>query len=230
MARTPRIVSADKRAVGSDRPVDPRTVASLDVIDLSSITTGEWDRVELTGALPADFDEPLLLTEVTLRGANLVGARLHGSRWVDVVVEGSDLSAADFYDSSFTRVSVTDARLSGAQLSQMRLRDVRFVDCRLDDVNLAMSVAERVRFERCRMAGADLRAARCEGIAWWDCDLTDAEVSQIRVDRAQLHGSTIQGLRGAADLAPLHIDADQFVAFAEHLLAAKGIVVEGRID
>ena len=227
-AARPNARSAARSATSSDRPLLPRVATDLEVVDLSTITTGEWDRVELVGTLPDSFDEPLLLTEVRLNGASLVGARLEGSRLVDVVLTACDLSGVDLLEGSFTRVDIADCRLSGAQLAQTRLRDVRFVDCRLDGSNLAMMVAERVRFERCRMQAADFRAAKYEGVAWWDCDLTDAEFGQVKVSRAQLHGSTIDGLRGATALAPITIDHDQFPAFAAHLLASMGVVVGER--
>lgn len=218
------------RSASSDRPLPPRVATDLEVVDLSTITTGEWDHVELIGSLPDSFDEPLLLTEVRLNGASLVGGRLQGSRLVDVFVTACDLSGVDLLESSFTRVEVVDCRLSGAQLAQARLRDVRVVDSRLDGSNLAMMAAERVRFERCRMQAADVRAAKFEGVAWWDCDLTDAEFGQVKVNRAQLHGSTIDGLRGAAALTPITIDSDQFPVFAAHLLASIGVVVGERDD
>lgn len=202
----------------------------MEVVDLATIGTGEWDQVELVGELPADFDEPLLLTAVRINNASMVGARLAGSRLVDVTVSASDFSGADLEGASLTRVELSDVRLSGAQLAQARWRDGRLVDCRLETANLAMSVGERVRFERCRLEDADLRAASFEGVAWWDCDLTNAEVSQIKVARAQLHGSIIDGLRGATALAPIAIDAQQSPAFAELLLAASGIVVGDRED
>jgi hypothetical protein len=219
-----------RTAPSSDRPLPPRVATDLEVVDLATIATGEWDHVELVGTLPDAFDEPLLFTEVRLNGASLVGGRLEGSRLVDVFVTACDLSGVDLLESSLTRVDIADCRLSGAQLAQTRLRDVRFVDSRLDGSNLAMMVAERVRFERCRMQAADFRAAKFEGVAWWDCDLSDTEFSQVQVGRAQLHGSTIDGLRGATSMAPVTIDSDQFPAFAAHLLASLGVVVGERDD
>jgi uncharacterized protein YjbI with pentapeptide repeats len=222
--RSTRTASASR----GDKPVEPRLPPDLIRVDLAGITIGEWDGVELTGQLPDGFDEPLLLTGVRLHHASLVGARLEGSRLVDVAVVASELSGVDLEEASLTRVAFSDSRLSGAVLAQMRMRDVRFTDCRLDDVNVAMATGERVRFERCRLERADFRAARLEAVAWWDCDLTDAEFSQVQVVRAQLHGSTLDGLRGAVDLKPIGIDATQFPVIAEHLLATMGITVVER--
>jgi uncharacterized protein YjbI with pentapeptide repeats len=213
-----------------DRPLPPRLPTDLEVVDLATVDTGEWDQVQLVGELPTDFDEPLLLTSVRINGASLVGARLEGSRLVDVSIVSSDFSGADLEGGSFTRVELSDVRLSGAQLAQTRWRDCRLVDCRMETANLAMCVGERIRFERCRLEDVDLRAAKFEGVAWWDCDLTNAEMSQITVARAQLHGSLIDGIRGATALSPIAIDADQFPAFAQLLLAAAGIVVGERED
>jgi uncharacterized protein YjbI with pentapeptide repeats len=215
---------------GSDKPFAPRVPDELPQVNLASVRTGEWDGVELVGTLPDEFDEPLLLSGVRLNRASLVGARLERSRFVDVVVVASDLSGVDLEEASLSKVVFSDSRLSGAQLAQSRLRDVRFVDSRLEDVNFAMAAGERVRYETCRLNRADFRAARFEAVAWWDCDLTDAEFSQVHVARAQLHGSSLDGLRGATDLKPADIDDAQLPVIAEHVLASLGIVVSPRSD
>jgi uncharacterized protein YjbI with pentapeptide repeats len=214
----------------SDRPLEPTLPAARATVSLDDVDTGEWDGVTITGSLPTDFDEPLILRQVRLERATLLGAPLRGSRFVDVVVEGCDLSGTDLEESSFTKVVLTDCRLSAIQLSQARLRDVHFVDCRLDDVNLAMATGERVRFERCRIERGDFRSARFEGVAWWDCDLRSADFSQVHIERGQLHGSDLDDLRGATALSSVAIDAEQFPALAEHLLAERGIVVRDRDD
>jgi uncharacterized protein YjbI with pentapeptide repeats len=211
-----------------DRPLEPQVPADVEVVRLDDVTTGEWDGVALTGSLPPDFDEPLILRQVRLERATLLGARLRGSRFVDVTIDGCDLSGADLGEASLTKVAVSDSRLAALQLPQSRLRDVRFVDCRLDDVNLAMTTGERVRFERCRMERADLRSARLEGVAWWDCDLRSADFSQVQIERGQLQGSALDDVHGATALSSVTIDAEQFPSLAEHLLAVRGIVVRER--
>ena len=211
-----------------DRPLAPRLPSGLRRVDLADITDGDLEEAELTGSLPDGFDEPLHLREVRLSGASLVGARLEGSRWIDVEVASCDLSGADLQQSALTRVSFRDTRLSGCQFAASRWHDVRFEECRLETVNLVMASSQRVRFERCRLVGADLRSTTFEGVAWWDCDLTDAEFTQVTLTRAQLHGSTITGLRGASSLRPVSVDAEQFGVLADHLLAELGIEVTSR--
>jgi uncharacterized protein YjbI with pentapeptide repeats len=211
-----------------DRPIAPRLPPDLPVQDLADISDGDLSEVELTGVLPDDFDEPLHLRDVRLAGASLVGARIGGSRWIDVAVTSSDLSGADLEQAAFTRVAVRDSRLSGVQFASSRWHDVRVEECRLDAVSLAMSTSQRVRFERCLLAGVDLRGARFEGVAWWDCDLSDADCTGVNLLRAHLHGSRLDGLRGGSSLHPVSVDAEQFTALAEHLLAELGIEVTPR--
>lgn len=211
-----------------DRPIAPRLPPDLPVLDLADIADGDLSEVELTGVLPDGFDEPLHLREVRLAGASLVGARIAGSRWIDVTVTSSDLSGADLQQSAFTRVSMRDSRVSGAQLGASRWHDVRAEECRLEAVNLAMSTSQRVRFERCMMAGVELRGAKFEGVAWWDCDLSDADCGGVYLVRAHLHGSRLDGLVGGSSLHPVSVDAEQFAALAERLLAELGIEVTQR--
>lgn len=220
-----------KRSANSAKPLAPRLAADgLDLVDLATARDGEFDHVELCGQLPDGFDEPLLVKAAVLRSVDLVGSRLASSRFVDVAISGSDLSGADFDSASLTRVEIRECRLSGVQFGRARLRDVRFVDCRLDDANFRFSTGEHVRFERCRLSGAEFVGASFDGVAWWDCDLTGAEMSKITVVNGQLHGSIIDGLRGASSLAPIALDAAQAPVFADHLLASFGIVVTDRSD
>jgi len=205
---------------------------ALEAAELSTVAAGdgsgggfEVSAVELTGDLPDRFDGRLLVTESRIGPARLVGAALDGSRLIDVVITDSDLSGVDLEDASLTRVEIRDCRLSGAQFAQARLRDVRFVDCRLDGATFRFVRGERVRFERCRLDGAEFIGATFEAVAWWDCDLSDADMSQIAATRAQLHGSTIAGLRGAMSLVPVAIDEMQAPVFADHVLAALGITI-----
>ncbi len=214
-----------------DRPLAPRLSPDLPVVDLADLADladGDLSEVELTGSLPAGFDGPLLLREVRLAGASLVGARIEGSRWIDVAVTGCDLSGTDLQESALTRVSMRDTRLSGALLALSRWHDVRFEECRLEAANLAMTSSQRVRFERCRLSGADLSGAKFDGVAWWDCDLAETEWTHAQLTRVHLHGSRLDGLRGASSLRPVSVDAEQFVVLADHLMAELGIEVTSR--
>lgn len=197
---------------------------------LDSLPHGEWNDALLTGTLAADFGEPLLLAQARVERATLVGASLAGSRLVDVVIDGCDLSGVDLDGAALTRVEVRNSKLAGVQLAQSRWHDVRFVDCQLDGANIRMIRGEFVRFERCRMQHAEFRDSVFSAVAWWDCDLTDADVSNIKVVRAQLHGTNVSGLVGATSLVPIALDAQQAPAFAEHFMATLGIVVGDRVD
>ena len=188
-----------------------------------------WNGVELIGTLPDDFDEPLHLTEVRLRRASLIGAKLEGSRFVDVIVTACELSGVDLLEASMTKVVFADSRLSGAQLAQTRLRDVRFVDSRLEDVNFAMATGERVRYETCTLDRGDFRAAKFEGVAWWDCDLTDAEF--IADPRDARPAARVEPRRLARCDRPetgRHRRRSSSRPFAEHVLASMGITVNER--
>ena len=80
------------------------------------------------------------------------------------------------------------------------------------------------------MQHAELRDSVLTAVAWWDCDLTDADVTNITIERAQLHGSNVAGMTGATSLVPIALDAQQAPAFAEHFMASMGIVVGERVE
>ena len=214
----------------SDRPLPPRGSASPEPVALESLPHGEWDNAVLSGALADDFHESLLLTHARIERAMLVGASLAGSRLFDVVIDGCDLSGADLDGAALTRVEVRNSKLAGTQLAQSRWHDVRFIDCQLDGANIRLVRGEFVRFERCRMQRAELRDSVLTAVAWWDCDLSDADFSNIRVVRGQLHGSNVAGIVGATSLVPIALDAQQAPVFADHFMATLGIVVGDRVE
>ncbi len=214
----------------SDRPLPPLVATSLESVELDRLLHGEWDNALLSGTLAPDFDEPFLLTQARIERATLIGASLAGSRLVDVVIDGCDLSGADLGHAALTRVEVRNSKFAGVQFTQSRWHDVRFIDCQLDGADIRFVRGEFVRFERCRMRHAELRDSVLTAVAWWDCDLTDADVSNIKIVRGQLHGSNVAGMVGATSLVPIALDAQQAPAFAEHFMAALGIVVGDRVE
>ena len=215
----------------SDRPTPPRIVESLEPLDLSDVADGDLgEGVLVTGQLRPAFDDALHLSAGRIENASFVGASLVGSRFVDTVILGCDFSGADLESAVMTRVEVRGCRLSGVHLAQGRMRDVRFVDCQLDAINLRDVQGEFVRFEQCRLVGAEFIGATLKGVAWWDCNLADADMSQVSLERGQLHGSSLDGLKGASSLVPVAIDDDQAPVFASHLLAMLGVEVTSRLD
>jgi Pentapeptide repeats (9 copies) len=215
----------------SDRPIPPRVRASLDTIDMPELGSGDLgDGVSVTGEPPSHLVGALQLSGGLIHDVSFVGRSLVGSRLVDVVMRRCDLSGADLEGAAFTRAEFIECRLSGARLPHTRMRDVRFIECRIDQVNLRSAQAEFVRFERCRLENAEMVGARLTGAAFWDCDLSNADVSQVSVERVQLHGSALTGLGGATSLVPISIDAEQPPAFAALLLAKLGVEVTERSD
>lgn len=223
-----RTTSRSGSGPADDRPLPPRLLRELPRVDLADVDDGDLRDVELHGSLPPGFDEPLQLSGVRLVGVSLVGAALAGSRFIDVEIVGSDLSGADLEGSAFTRVAARDARMSGVQFAWSTWHDVHLVECRLDTVNLARLTVQRLRCERSSFRGGDLRMAKVTGAAWWDCDLGELDVNQVTLDRVQLHGSTLDGLRGVVSLRPVQVDDEQFHVLAQHLLTELGISVTAR--
>jgi|CXWL01.1.fsa_nt_gi uncharacterized protein YjbI with pentapeptide repeats len=215
----------------SDRPTPPRIAEPLEPIDLSDVVDGDLGEcVLVTGHLRTAFDDALHVSAGRIENASLVGVSLVGSRFIDTVIQGCDFSGADLESAALTRVELRGCRLSGVRLSQGRMRDVRFIDCQLDTINLRHVQGEYVRFEQCRLVGAEFIGATLKGVAWWDCNLVDADVSQVSLERGQLHGSSLDGLKGASSLAPVAIDDDQAPVFAALLLAMLGVEVTARLD
>jgi hypothetical protein len=199
-------------------PGSPADAAALD---------DEWDGRDVTGDLTGAARRGLEVraSRVTMRAS---GLDAEGARIVDTRFANCELSGILLGEAHLQRVELVESRLSGADLGQARLRDTRFVGCRLDDANLRMLDADRVVFEQCAMARADFGSARLAQSAFLDCDLTDVDFSSATTRGVRLHGSRLDGVRGATALRAAHIDPDQVLTLGLRVLLELGVVIGER--
>lgn len=197
----------------------------------SALTDGlddelDWVGVALSGDFTAARAEELVLTEATVGASRFAGADLSRARLTDVRIVGCDLQGAFLDEAVLARVELVDCRMSGVVLSRARLGDVRMVGCQLDEANLRMITSEHLQFESCSMSSADLYEAGLDGAVFLDCDLSGANVAKARAVGARLHGSRVEGLRGADSLRGASFGSAQVVELAWPLFAALGIVID----
>ncbi len=195
-----------------------RDAASLD---------DDWCGLDVTGDLTGTARRGLEVRgcSLTLRAS---GLDAEGARIADARIAHSELSGVLLGEAHLNRVELVECRLSGADLGRAHLRDTRVVGCRLDDVNLRMLDADRVVFEQCELARADFGAARLAHVAFLDCDLTDVDFAKATASAVRLHGSRLDGLRGATALRAARIDPDQALAFGLRVLLEMGVVIAER--
>ena len=186
----------------------------------------DWTEVALSGDFTAARADGLVLSEATVGASRFAGADLSRARLTDVRMVGCDLQGAILDEARLRRVELVDCRMSGAVLSRARLEDVRLVGCQLDEANLRMMTSSRLQFESCSMTSADLYQSSLGGAAFLDCDLTRATFAGVAAVGARLHGSRLEGLRGADSLRGACLGSAQVVELAWPLLAALGIVVD----
>ena len=146
------------------------------------------------------------------RAASSIGVHL-----VDVVFDDCELSGALLLDGRLTRVQFNRCRMSGSWRRVGRRRR-RFLDCKLDGANFRMSSWER-RLAALRAPDADLGACVVAHVRLFGCNLSGADVAKVRLDDVALHGSNLDGLRGADALRGAVIGSDQVVPLA---VAAAG--------
>ena len=89
-----------------------------------------------------------------------------------------------------------------------------------------MVSGQDVRFEDTLLRGADFYQAKLPGVRFFDCDLSAVEFSKADIDGACLHGSRLDGLKGAAYLKGVAIDRAQVLPLALPLYAELGIAVD----
>jgi hypothetical protein len=200
-------------------------VAAAELLEVGD----EWDACDVTGDLTGAARRGLEVRAslVTVRASGLDAER---ARIVDTRFAGCELSGLLLGEAKLQRVELVECRLSGADLGQARLRDTRFVGCRLDDANLRMLDADRVVFEQCLLARADFGTARLEHAAFLDCDLSEVDFSNATTRGVRLHGSRLDGIRGATALRAAHIDPDQVLPLGLRVLLEMGVVIGERED
>ncbi len=78
--------------------------------------------------------------------------------------------------------------------------------------------------------GGDVAEAALTDVRFAGSVLTGAEFSKAVLKGVNLRGSTIDGLRGAIDLAGVVIDSAQMIPLALSLFAALGIAIDDGDD
>jgi len=178
-------------------------VPAVDASLLRLHLDGLEDEAELSGVEVTGDLSGAVAAHVELAGCRVVAARFTGGRFeslrvTDCAFEDCDLSGAMLRRAALTRVTMRQCRPSGVVIDRSHLKDVRITDSKLDDANFRMAVGERVEFHDCLLPGADFAAARLRpGLRLFDCDLHGADFSKADLRGARLHGSQLDGLRGA---------------------------------
>jgi uncharacterized protein YjbI with pentapeptide repeats len=215
----------------SGRPTPPRLPPDLTPEPDLRLTAGcEIDCRIIQGDFSDGELEDMQIEDSRIAGSSFTAADLTRLRLIDVVVEGSDFSGADMEEASFIRVTFTGCRMSGALLPRARMQDVTFSDVRLDQVNLRMVEGERVVFDHVNLERGEFYSAHVKAARFFDCDLSGADVSQVKLPGARLHGSVLSEIKGSEYLRDVVIESAQVLPLATGVFAGLNIRVEADRD
>ncbi|WP_181784519.1 pentapeptide repeat-containing protein [Pseudonocardia pini] len=207
---------------GPDRPDLPKTFDRAPEPGDGDL----WDGVEAgPGTVFPEHVADLQVHECRFRGVDLAGRTLSGLHCRDTEFVQCDLSGAILDDAVFTRVTFTDCRLTGAELNGAGLNDVRIEGCRADLVRLRMARGAFLCVEDTVLRGADLYRFTAKESAFLRCDLGEASLEDARLAGTDLHGSTLESIRGPLALQGTRIGPDQLVPVGALLLAALGVQI-----
>jgi hypothetical protein len=193
----------------------------------ASVEGGEvWDCVEADAHVRTpEHVADLRMQESRWVGAQLAGVRFTGLECRDTVFVQCDLSGAALEEAVLTRVVFSDCRLTGTTFDGAQLTDVRISDSMADLAGFRMAKARFLLVENTSLHGADLYEFDGEHCALLGCDLAEANFDAARLRETDLHGSTIDDVRGALSLRGARISPGQIVPLAGTLLDALGIQV-----
>lgn len=208
------------------RPEAPDLPTELETAPLVLEGGALWDCVEAGGQVRAPEQvADLRIQESRLVGGQLAGVRFTGLECRDVEFVHCDLSGARLDEAVLTRVVFTDCRLTGTAFDGAQLTDVRITDSTADLAGFRMTKARFLLVENTSLHGADFYDFDGEHCALLGCDLAEASFDRARLRETDLHGSTVDDVRGALSLSGARISPDQIVPMASSLLDALGIQV-----
>jgi uncharacterized protein YjbI with pentapeptide repeats len=185
-----------------------------------------WDCVEGgTGVRVPRHVADLRIQESRWAGGSLSGVRFTGLECRDTEFVNCDLSGAALDGAVLTRVVFTGCRLTGTAFDGTTLTDVRITDSSADLAGFRMAKAQFLLVENTSLHGADFYEFDAQHCALLGCDLAGANFDAARLREADLHGSTVDDVRGALSLRGARISPDQIVPLAAGLLDALGIEV-----
>ncbi len=140
---------------------------------------------------------------------------------LDALVDGVDWANRRVPRASLRRAELRLVRLTGAELAEATIGDTTFTDCRLDLVGLRTAKLERVVFRDCRMDECDFYGAELKDVLFERCSLRLATFSAVVLNRVELRGCDLAGLRGIEALRgarmPFHDALENAALFAAGL-------------
>lgn len=187
----------------------------------------DWAGVEVSGEVGGDAEiDSLDVSASRLANLRLTGRRIDGLHMVDVLVEDCELSGVTIPAAYLRRVEFRRCRVSGLSAPNLRAHHVRFTDCRADGVSFRMSAWDTCVLSEVNLRDVDFHGAKLAGVHLLGCDLTGADFSKTTTSAVALHGSTLEGIKGAGNLRGAVIAGDQVLMLALRVFASLGIVVD----
>jgi uncharacterized protein YjbI with pentapeptide repeats len=186
----------------------------------------EWAGVDVTGEVGGEAEvDSVDVAGSRLSNLRLTGRRIDGLHMVDVLVEDCELSGLTMPAAYLRRVEFRRCRMSGLSAPNLRAHHVRFTVCRADGVSFRMSAWDTCELSEVNLHDADFNSSKLAGVRFLGCDLTAADFSKTTTSALALHGSTLEGLKGASNLRGA-IAGDQVLTLALRVFASMGIVVD----
>jgi uncharacterized protein YjbI with pentapeptide repeats len=143
----------------------------------------------------------------------------------DAVVRDADWANRRVARAALLRTELHSVRLTGADLAESTFRDVRFVGCRVNLAAARLSTFERVVFSDCRLEELDLYGSRLKDVLFERCVLREATLSAVTVERVELRGCDLAGLRGAEALRGIRMPWNDVLENAPLFAAVAGIEI-----
>jgi uncharacterized protein YjbI with pentapeptide repeats len=207
--------------LGTVDPQDARPGDAGRLTDRESHDAESFEGLDLT-----DRDlEGSSFTECVLRGLQLGGTRLRGSRFIDTVVLDSFAPALAAPRTTWRDVRIERPRWGSAELFDAELEQVLISGGKIDYLNLRESQLTDVVIDGCSIGELDLGGVRADRVALRDCRIGTLDVTRADLVDVDLRSSSFDAVTGLEGLRGVVVDDGQLALLAPLLAAQLGIVV-----
>ena len=199
-------------------PADlPRNLPDADVSQLLSGPDLQISEHLITAwKLPEGADlRSLHLESCILQAAAMPRAAIRSAKWKDVRFSECDLANVEIRALTAIRVEFLGCRMTGVRLNEAGWQNVLVSGGDQRYAQFRFSTLQKSEFDGCDLEDADFYGADLRGCIFRRCNLRNAEMSKAKLVGADFRGSTIDGLRLAAeDVAGAIVDAAQALSLA----------------
>ena len=171
-------------------------MANQEQLTLLLAGVSDWNRWRATGAVLEPDLSRIVLTDVSIRGADLYAADLSGAILINADLYRCNLNGANLRGADLTNAYLGDSFLKGAHIEEANLTSATLSGADLRKATLNSAILTRANLSGARLSGADLTNADLRGARLENAILVDTVVDQATFTECVVYGLAAWNLKG----------------------------------